>query len=44
MIFSKSNKRFGEIYSFKMKDTNLKGGGECNKTACIGKEKLSVLR
>lgn len=27
MIFSKSNKRFGEIFSFKMKDTILKGGG-----------------
>lgn len=27
MIFSKSNKRFDEIFSFKMKDTILKGGG-----------------
>lgn len=26
IIFSKSNKRFGEIFSFKMKDTILKGG------------------
>lgn len=27
MIFSKSNKRFGEIFSFKMKDTILEGEG-----------------
>lgn len=26
IIFSKSNKRFGEIFSFKMKDTILEGG------------------
>ncbi len=25
IIFSKSNKRFGEIFSFKMKDTILEG-------------------
>lgn len=30
MIFSKSNKRFGEIFSFKMKDTILNGGGGVN--------------